>query len=188
VSRSHARRRRTIALMVATVATVASCSSAPAGPPDPFPLRPAEIDIERLDPCAMLSAMTRSELQVDGARADAVPVRGVMTRVCGWSSIRTGYDYSVQFLPHDAAEAVGDPRTRVGVVEGFGSVRVIDRVDSYPLCEIVVDVGEARTIRARAAAITRGTDGSPRPVDEVCRRAETVAADALRTAVRSQTG
>ncbi|ALE74048.1 hypothetical protein AD006_22985 [Pseudonocardia sp. EC080610-09] len=182
------RSRPVVAVVLAVAAMVVGCSSGPAGPPDPFPPRPVDIAIERLDPCALLSDTTRSELQMGGARAGTAPVRGVSTQVCGWSSIRTGYDYSVQFLPQDAADAVGAPGTRVGVVEGYGSVRVIDRVGSYPLCEIVVDVGEARAIRARAAAITRETDGSPRPADEVCRRAETVAADALRTAVRGRTG
>ena len=96
--------------------------------------------------------------------------------------MRTGYYYSVQLIPQDAAEAVGTPGAVVGVVEGYGTVQIADRVETFPLCEVLVDVNEGQLMRARAKSIIREGGRTPRPEDAVCRRAEDVARDAVNAA------
>ncbi|ALE74046.1 hypothetical protein AD006_22975 [Pseudonocardia sp. EC080610-09] len=174
-----------IALMVATAATVAGCSSAPAAPPDPFPPRPAEIDIERLDPCALVGARARADLRVGTGRPATAVSSGTTTRACGWGSLDTPFDYSVQLIPQDAADAVGAPGAVVGTIAGYGTVRIVEREATYPLCEILVDVGEAQLMRIQVQTVERQRgSGAPYPVDQVCAQADAAATEALESARR----
>ena len=175
-------RSRSVVPSVLVALVVAGCGAAPPGPSDPFPSRPADIDIERLDPCALLSAEKRAELQVGAGQAGTAPVGGAMTRACGWLSIRTGYDYSVQFIPQNAADAVGAEGAVVDAVEGYGTVQVVDRVETYPLCEILIDVNEEQLVRVQVQTVRHSADESPGPGGAACERGRTLAADVVRTA------
>jgi hypothetical protein len=182
---TRSRPLRMVAVMLAGVATAVGCSAAPAGPPDPFPPRPMEIDIERLDPCALVGPRARADLRVGTGRPATAVSRGVTTRACGWGSLDTPFDYSVQLIPQDAEEAVGVSGTVVGTVAGYGTVRIVEREDTYPLCEILVDVGDAQLMRIQVQAVERQRgSGAPYPVDQVCAQADTAVTEALQSARR----
>lgn len=178
--------RHWVPAVVLVALALAGCSggSAPAAPPDPFPPRPAAIDIERIDPCATLTAQQLAPfgVGVEDERAGTAPVGGVTSRACAWSNLEADFGYSVQLIPRDAAEAAGGPGTVVGAIEGYGTVQVTDRETTAPLCEIYVDVNDGQVFRIQARANAKRPDGSLPPIDEVCRRAEVVTAESLRTA------
>jgi hypothetical protein len=167
--------RPVVALVLAVAAVVAGCSSAPAGPPDPFPPRPADIDIERLDPCALLGPERRVELQIGAGEPGTVQIDGTASRTCGWLSIPTGYDYSVQFIAQDAAAAAGAEGAVVGSVGGYGSVEVVARTDTYPLCEVLLDVHEGQLVRVQVQTVRRGSPGAGDRTDAACERSRAVA-------------
>ncbi|MBC3191373.1 DUF3558 family protein [Pseudonocardia sp. C8] len=162
---------------------VAGCGGPPPGPPDPFPPRPEVLDIERLEPCGLLSPQARAVFQVDEGRSGTAQLRGVTTRACGWGSLDTPFDYSVQLIPQDAAQAVGAAGTVLGSVEGYGTVRHTDREETFPLCEILVDVNEGQLLRIQVQTVERRRDnGAAYPIEQVCGQAELAAADAVRSA------
>ena len=173
---------RLVTVLALAAAVTAGCTPAPAAPLDPFPPRPADIDIERVDPCATLTAEQRDALQVGVGRPGTAPVGGATTRACGWGSLDTPFDYSVQLIPQDASEAVGTSNAVVGTAEGYGAVQITDQVASYPLCELLVDANEGQLMRVRARAVERRrADDSPYPIDEVCGQAGLLAAEVIRT-------
>lgn len=178
--------RHWVPAVVLVALALAGCSggSAPAAPPDPFPPRPAAIDIERIDPCATLTAQQLAPfgVGVEDERAGTAPVGGVTSRACAWANMESDYSHTVQLIPRDAAEAVGGSGTVVGAIEGYGTVRVTARETASPLCEIYVDVNDGQLMRIQVQAIAVRPDGSSPPIDEVCQRAEVVVAEALRTA------
>lgn len=179
---------RLVAVLALAAAVTAGCTPAPGAPPDPFPPRPADIDIERVDPCATLTAEQRDALQVGVGRPGTAPVGGATTRACGWGSLDTPFDYSVQLIPQDAAGAVGSPEAVVGATEGYGTVQITDRVETFPLCEVLVDINDGELMRVQVQTVERQRgDGAPYPIDRVCEQAELVATEAVRN-MRDQAG
>ncbi|MFP5072918.1 DUF3558 family protein [Pseudonocardia nantongensis] len=171
-------------MLALAAAVTAGCTPAPAAPLDPFPPRPADIDIERVDPCATLSPELKRELQVGEGVAGTAPVDEMTTRACGWGNLLDGFNYTIQLIPQDAGRAVADPGTWVSTVAGFGTVTQTERADTFPLCQVLVDVNDGQTIRIQVQTTDEQTDGAAYPVDEVCRRADRVAADAVQNADR----
>ena len=176
-------RSRSVVLAALVALVVAGCGAAPAGPPDPFPPRPADIDIERLDPCTLLSAEKRAELQVGAGQAGTAPVSGATTRACGWGSLDTPFDYSVQLIPQDAAAAVGASGAVVGTAEGYGTVQITDRRESYPLCEVLVDVNDGQLMRIQVRTVERErVTGEPYRIEETCSHARLAVGEVVRNA------
>ncbi|MFP5023251.1 DUF3558 family protein [Pseudonocardia phyllosphaerae] len=176
--------RWSLALVVpVVVAVVAGCGSVPAGPPDPFPPRPQAIDIERLDPCALLTPEQQEARNVGSGQAGSAVLDGATTRACSWVSIDSPLSYAAQLIPQSAVGASGEP----GTIDGYGSVRVADRVDTYPRCDVLLDVNDDQLIRIQVEAQTRPSPGDQRsyPVAEVCAAAEKTASDVLRSARRA---
>ncbi|MEU6697304.1 DUF3558 family protein [Pseudonocardia sp. NPDC046786] len=174
-----------LGILVVAGAVLAGCSGAAEGAPDPFPPRPQPIEVMTIDPCRVL---TPEQLASRGLTPEdshyAEPVVGdATTHACGWSELWTvDFGYSAQMMPVDAARAVGGPGSRVQVVAGYGAVRNTEREDTSPMCELVVDVADGQLMRLQVQVVGRKPDGSTPSIDEACREAELLAADALGTA------
>jgi hypothetical protein len=179
-----ARPARNHTLIMVVLVSVTALAGCVAGTPDtPFPPRPQEIDISRLDPCALLPSATKAELGVrDGEPGGTTLDGGAQSRNCGWDNFDTGTSYSVQLVGIDAAAALGDGRS-VETVGGYGAVRQIESPESAPLCALVIDINAAQMARVLVLS-TRYADGRPRPIDDVCTEAAGVATGVVETARR----
>ena len=175
-------RRRTSVLLAVVVGGVVLGGCGGADPADVFPDRPQDIDVAGLDPCAALTTAKQAELGVETGEPGQNDVDGARARNCGWNNFDSGSSYSVQLIGIDASQALGDTRT-VETVAGYGAVRQTQYTDSAPMCALIIDIHDGQIMRVLAQT-TRWVDGRPRPIDEVCRDASTVAADAVNEARR----
>jgi hypothetical protein len=169
---------------VLLVLVLGGCASAPVGPPDPFPPRPADIDLNRLDPCATVSPESLRDAGVDPEdRQVAAPVvGGKPTRLCDWGGYGSDFTFAVQFFPSDAASVVGADGAVVGEIEGYGTVRVTERETIAPFCEIIVDTGESQLIRTQTQAADLEGPGPGSWIDKTCDRAVRLTAEVIRSA------
>jgi hypothetical protein len=169
---------------VVLVLVLGGCASAPVGPPDPFPPRPADIDLAGLDPCATISAENLRAAGVDpGDRQVAAPVvGGKPTRLCDWGGYRSIFTFTVQFFPTDAASAAGADGAVVGEIEGYGTVRLTAHETVAPLCEVLVDAGENQLIRTQTSVASPEPPGPGSWLDKTCDRSTRLTAEVIRTA------
>lgn len=167
------------ALLGVALVVVGCGGAAPAAPPGPFPPRPVDIDVSRLDPCELLTAEQRSALGVDDGETRTGRLSGGETRGCLWHNFDDGYNFTAQTVAGPAATAAGAPDTSLESVAGYGAVQTTDFGDSAPLCGLLIDVADDAAIRVQAQATGRSPDGSRLPFDEVCAEAADVAADVI---------
>lgn len=177
-TRSHA------ILFVAPLLCGALLAGCAANTPDSsFPVRPHDIDVSRIDPCALLVSETRTALGVrDGESSRNTLDGGVESRNCGWDNFDTGTSYSVQIVGISAEAAVGGGRS-IENVAGYGAVQQIETPGSAPSCALVVDVDDMQTMRVLVLS-THYVDGRPRPIDDVCGEVLHVATDVVAHARR----
>lgn len=182
-----ARRRAPVlfALLGAAV-VIAGCGGAePVAPPGPFPPRPADIDVSRLDPCELVTPGQAESLAVSTGRPAAVPTGTVASPGCAWSDFDEGFNFTAQTVPTPASESVGAPGTVLVTVGGFGAVQATDLGDSTPICQLVADVADNGSIRVQAQSLRHGPDGMPRAFDQVCPRAAAFAEVVMENATRA---
>ncbi|MEJ8279148.1 DUF3558 family protein [Pseudonocardia spirodelae] len=171
-------------LVVVVVLVLAGCSAGPVESAGPFPVRPQEIDVMRIDPCRTLTAeqLASRRLDEEDARASRPVVGGAVTADCGWADLQTAdFGYGVQMIPQDAIEAVGSPKSTVGEIGGFGTVRITDRETTSPLCEVVVDATDGALMRIQVQAVGVDRNGASPSIERTCAEAERLAADAIAT-------
>jgi hypothetical protein len=169
---------------VVLVLALGGCASAPVGPPDPFPARPADIDLNRLDPCATVSpeSLRAAGVDPDRRRVAAPVVGGKPTRLCDWGGYGSDFGFTVQFFPSDAEQAVGADGAMTGEIEGYGTVRFTERETIAPFCEILVDTGESQLIRTQTQAADVEPPGPGSWIDKTCDRAVRLTAEVIRSA------
>lgn len=166
--------RRTPALLASFCIGVLLTGCGASEPASPFPERPQDIDIARLDPCALLPRDLQAALEVGAGRPSRnVLDHGAQARNCGWDNFETGTSYSVQLVDLDARSAIGDGRP-IANVAGYGAVRQVENVDSAPMCGLIIDMGDAQMARVLVLS-TRYVNGRPRPLHEVCNETSAVA-------------
>jgi len=155
----------TTTLLLAFLAGAAGgCSvDVPAGP---LPERPRDIDVSRLDPCALPGPPSTRLLGTERGEPDEQAVEGVTARSCSWHDFDRGQSHSVQLIDMDARRALGPGRS-VETISGYGAVRQTEFSDSVPMCALVVDVHDGQSMRVLAQSM-RHVEGAPRPIDEVC--------------------
>ncbi|MBP2364981.1 DUF3558 family protein [Pseudonocardia parietis] len=170
-------RRRTPVLLASAVGVVvlAGCGGGGADQASPFPERPVSINVDLIDPCSTLSDEQRRTLGLSQGQSPEYTLTPAPSRGCAWSDFTTGYNFTVQTLPLSAEESVGAEGTRLTEVSGFGAVEATSLHDTTPICQLVIDADEARSIRVQAQSVLYGDDGRPRDSDLICPRAAEVA-------------
>ncbi|MFP5069177.1 DUF3558 family protein [Pseudonocardia nantongensis] len=181
MARPARRRAPVLFALLGAAVVIAGCGGAePVAPPGPFPPRPADIDVLRLDPCELVTPEQRSALGVDDGEARTGRLSSGETRVCLWHNFDDGYNFTAQTVAGpSAATAAGAPDTSVESVAGYGAARTTDFGDSAPLCGLVIDAADDAAIRVQAQATGRGPDGSRQTFDQVCAKASDVATDVI---------
>ena len=81
-----------------------------------------------------------------------------------------------------AEESVGADRSRLTEVVGFGAVEATSLGDTTPICQLVIDADEARSLRVQVQSVLYGDNGRPRDFDIVCPRAAEFAEAVVGTA------
>ncbi|MEU6700065.1 DUF3558 family protein [Pseudonocardia sp. NPDC046786] len=176
-------RGTTVLLVLLGIATaVAGCSADESA--GPFPDRPRDIDVSRLDPCMLLGAPGRQVRGVGQGEADEQIVEGLAARSCSWNNFDNGRSYSVQLIGMEADRALGQGRV-VETIAGYGAVRQTEFTDSAPMCALIVDVHSGQSMRVVAQSVL-DVDGAPRPIGFVCDDAATLTAEILEGARTAQ--
>lgn len=171
------------AAFLMTVA-LAGCTSAPAQPTGPFPVRPAAIEVMRLDPCRALTAEQLAARGLQDARVERFDpeLSAGTSHRCSWRDLSTvDFSYAVQMIPQSAAPAVGTDGAVVGQVAGYGTVRLTEREQASPLCEILVDIADDALMRLQVQAVGVDRSGASPSIDRTCGEADRLAADAITT-------
>ena len=175
-------RGTTVLLVLLGIATaVAGCSAdEPAGP---FPDRPRDIDVSRLDPCDSLTEQQLGSRGLGTGTPGTATVNGATARDCTWIGSRIGA--GVQFIPLGADAAATESGSRMLLVAGFGAVEGAPETNNGPglpaFCQIAVDAGPQQTVRVQINNGRPDTGGDPQAIRDVCRQAEDVAEAVLTT-------
>lgn len=173
-----ARVRNAVLLTIAAaVVVLAGCGTGE--PPSPFPERPEDIDVSRLDPCALLPPARQAELGVkpgvpSETRNGPFPVMN-----CRWDNDGNGLSYYVHLADEDAGRTVS--QGSVEQVAGYGAVRLIFDPESTPRCALAVDVEPGRFLMTQVQSISP-RDDVPQSVSEVCREVTPFTVDVIETA------
>ena len=171
---------RLVVVLLFVCGVVVGCGAAE--PEGPFPPRPAEIDVANVDPCVAMTPELRQQWEVEGDEPSVVTLADGPSRVCGWGNNDTVESYSVQTIHTPAAEIATARGANIVVIDGFGAVRMVESEDTAPLCELYLDVAETSGVRVQVRDI--GYDEQTRgSIDDVCRRAETLARSYLTAAL-----
>lgn len=166
----------------------------PSNSPTPSPssessLRPADIAVDRIEPCSMLTEQQTTQLGVRGVRGSTVEtVDGQPSPGCGWivdasrpPDDRTTIDYNSQIISQPISAALGSPGATPTQVNRFDALvipPVADEAD--PFCQVAVDAAPHTTIRVQALL----QPNAPRiPDGELCRRATDAASMVMTTVV-----
>ncbi|ANY07540.1 DUF3558 family protein [Pseudonocardia sp. HH130630-07] len=164
-------------VLVVAGAVVAGCGAAePAGP---FPPRPQDIAVDRIEPCDLLTPELVAELQIDDLDEPSENVvSGARSRNCEGGSWEGGMDYIVQLIDLDATAAIGTGS--LDQVAGYGAIRE-EQDGRYPMCILVVDARPDRAIRVQVGT-HRTVEGRPQAMADVCRQAAEFTARIVGTA------
>lgn len=171
-------------LAIALTAAVALAGCGPVagdegrGGPTSFPDRRFELDVATLDPCDALGAEDRDRLGVRTTRPGTS--QGGTSRDCTWST-RDGLGYTLQTFGVGAEEAFEPAGSEIVDVAGVGAVqrRTSAPGTGLPLCQLVLDVGDAASLRAQLQVTpTAGAEASDSRRD-ICDRLRVDAAHML---------
>lgn len=180
-------------LLLLSLTVAAGCSQPAADPPSsgPFPPRPADLDINLIDPCSVVSAEQRKELGVDARDGGMADVGvGAPSKACGWRNFDTGYGYNFQTIPTGADRALTVPGSTLQSVNGFGSVQNFPEEGSGPgippTCQLTIDVNDGQAVRIQVESSDTSDTGSPQALADSCSRAQAFARDVMTTLVNQQ--
>ncbi|ANY07523.1 DUF3558 family protein [Pseudonocardia sp. HH130630-07] len=185
-----ARSRASALLTLAVTAVLAAGCGAEEPPPGPFPPRPQDIAVDRLDPCQGFTAAKATELETRGPQpsddeqnAMVSRAQGARSRGCAWHNFDDGTSYGVTFIDRDATNGHGADigNGTIDQIAGYGIVRQEDEV--FGACTISIDANQDRTIDVDVYELA-GADGQRPPIAGMCRQAAdltTHVIDTLRT-------
>lgn len=186
-------RRKLVGVLgiVLTGALLAACSgSSSEANADPFPERPLNIQLTKIDPCSALSAVQRQQLGVERGEGDAREVGGLPTRTCTWTNYKDRFGYNLQTVPIDAEEALGFSGATVQLVNGFGAAQNTPEDYQGPgipfLCQLTIDVNDNEGVRVQAQSSDTSSRDSSQSRAETCSRANAFARAVMTTLVNQQ--
>ncbi|ALE86350.1 DUF3558 family protein [Pseudonocardia sp. HH130629-09] len=170
---------RLVLVLLVVCGVVVGCGAA--GSEGPFPPWPAEIDVANVDPCVAMTPELRQRLGVEGDNPATVPLADGPSRACSWGNFDSGDNYTVQSIQSPAAEVATAGGVIVTVVDGYGVIRIVEQRERSALCELYLDTADTASVRIQAESLGYG-EQSPVSADDVCRRAELLAASYLAVA------
>ncbi|SFN21539.1 Protein of unknown function [Pseudonocardia ammonioxydans] len=122
-------------------------------------------------------------MELSEGRPTNVPVGEVTSRACAWSNFDDGFNYTVQLLPMDAADAVGSDDSSLTQINGFGAVQGTGLGSSTPICQLIIDAGPGQAIRVQAQSTLLDDEGQPLTFDQVCPRVSNFATAVVESAL-----
>jgi hypothetical protein len=182
-----------LVVLLASACTIQG-SAGPATTPEPrpggagvdLPPRPQEVRLDGIDPCSLLTEEQRAELGLDGrpvfsqapvglypgAEVPACDMRGFEPR-----AVTTGISIVTTIGIERFTAGELDAEIRPITVEGFPAVVAVpSRFTDY--CTVVVDVAAGQLLDVQFAT---GGRQPPIPQQQLCRDAEVVAGEAMKT-------
>ena len=156
----------------------------------PFPPRPSDVDITRVDPCAALSPSQRTELGLDRGKSDQVNVGGTQSPTCRWVNDESGLLVSVQTIAVGAEQALSRPGSTLRTINGFGAVENVPTElggrSTPPFCQLTVDANSGQTVRVQVQTSNVNDAGNAQAIEAVCRRANDITGSVMTTLVGQQ--
>ncbi|MFG1636989.1 DUF3558 family protein [Pseudonocardia alni] len=165
------RTRLAIALAVAVVLTGCGATNRDADRDGPtlFPARQFALDVTTLDPCDALGAEDRDRLDVRTTKPGRS--QNNASRDCTWST-RDGLGYTLQTFDVSAEEAFETGNSEIVDVAGVGAVqrRASAPGTGLPLCQLVLDVADAASLRAQLQVTPPGQADTSDGRRDICDR------------------
>lgn len=162
--------------VVAVILVVGGCATGE--PSGPFPERPQDIDVDRLDPCALLTPELQTRLGVEPGMPSEATVDGALSRNCRWNNFDNRTGYAIQLIYYDASRAIGNGT--VDQIAGYGVVRLL-AASRIPLCGVVVDAEPDRLVRVQVSQFG-GSRSPEQQAADVCQEATEVTLEVIREA------
>lgn len=178
---------------VVAVLTLAGCATEPAGPPQPppfvgieLPPRPRDVDVRRIDPCALLTEAQRAEIGLETDplltdRSDGSEFFGGPTMACSSNAFRPraiGVTVELTYDGLGIGSLTGRPVTgQLTALDVQGFPAVLGRPRDPQFCQVLVDLapGSSMSVVFRAGRI------GVIPQGELCDGAQQVADAATST-------
>jgi hypothetical protein len=133
--------------------TAASTAPSPsvAAPRSPFPSRPAELRLNEVDPCTLLTTAQQGQLGVEQLSLSA-EVFDVDGKDCGWGNThgpREGYGASTDLRRGADYALASSTGTQVVQVDGYGAVATTGgTADPAVNCVLLIDVAAGQSLWA----------------------------------------
>ena len=131
----------------------ASSEAAPTPRQSPFPSRPAELPMNGVDPCSLLTEpqLRRLGIEIPGTRADDTDELGSVA--CAWSNGgKPDNIWTARLVTRRAAEAAlaNSAAARVTAVASYGAVETAspDEPAEYN-CVLVIDVAQGQSLNVK---------------------------------------
>ncbi|QXV60890.1 DUF3558 domain-containing protein [Amycolatopsis sp. TNS106] len=148
-----------------------------------LPARPAELNLQGVDPCALLTEQQLDQLKINSKpRAAAEPIDGP-TCVLDSDAAQPFHGYYVRTITADVEEWFTGKRrknsmtTEPTAVGGFPAIKNHRDAGTPGDCETLVGVARGQTLAVRAVAVTAGAFTMPR----LCEMSAQAADSALQT-------
>ncbi|RSN59477.1 DUF3558 domain-containing protein [Amycolatopsis sp. WAC 04182] len=148
-----------------------------------LPARPAELSLQGVDPCALLTDPQLDQLKINSKpRAAAEPIDGP-TCVFDSDTAQPFHGYYVRTITADVEEWFTGKRrknsmtTEPTAVGGFPAIRNHRDAGTPGDCETLVGVAQGQTLAVRAVAVTAGAFTMP----QLCEMSAQAADSALQT-------
>lgn len=181
-----ARRTALGVVSAAAIVGLTSCMSqspGPAGDPAP-PARPAAVDVGGRHPCELLDTAQRSDLDLRDGKVDDATIGDLPAPTCGYLGSDEPVDVNLQFIPVPVSRLLSDPRAVTIDVAGYRAAETVYPSDSYPSCEVGVDIDDSTSLRAQAMATSSNLRRSGMTDSDLCARARAVVSAALSSLLR----
>lgn len=174
----RARRGWVVGLMlVSALAAAVGCSSGKPEAGSPLPARPAELRLDGLDPCALLTRAQTTQLGVPtaGQRATATETDDLGSAGCLWGNFPRQPDTSYLnrlILKRGADAALGSATgARVVILDGYAAVETTSpNVAPTEHCLVLVDVAQGESLWVQWMTSSHGYPGLSREL--ACQKAE----------------
>lgn len=164
-------------VLVAALAAAVGCSSGNPETGSPLPARPAELRLDGLDPCALLTPAQAAQLGVPaaGQRATATDTDDLGSAGCLWGNFPRQPDTSYLdrlILKRGADAALGSATgARVVMLDGYAAVETTSpNVDPKEHCLLLLDVAEGESLWVQWMTESHGYPGLSREL--ACQKAE----------------
>jgi hypothetical protein len=161
-------------VLVVALAAAGGCSSGNQGDGPQLPARPAELRLDGLDPCALLTPAQASQLGVSAAGGPEADTDAGSV-ACQWDNFPRQPDTSYLnrlILDRSADTALGSATgARVVMLDGYAAVETTSpNVDPKEHCLLLVDVAQGESLWVQWMTESHGYPGLSREL--ACQKAE----------------